>query len=284
MLPYCFICGQEFEKLDHLQTHMKEHAPFAGDSPPPVSQDHAAPLPVPPDQELPPLPPPPASSGSSSGRDAGRLLPYPCTACSKRFKQAIDKFGEAGGEGEYLHRMLTYRYKRMDNWLDEWWLHSAYLDVRTPLPVHSSPAALFPRQTFSSEEDCLMQALPPDMARHIPLDMTMYFKIFSLHRVPKPQRDEVVSYADEADPPRHIVVMHNNHLFEMNVYNQHSRKPYKERDLYPQLVAIMNQSRSVGPPIGILTSDDRDSWCAANQRLAAAGEERVNAGNPRRFS
>ncbi|XP_077489957.1 uncharacterized protein LOC144100915 [Amblyomma americanum] len=87
MLPYCFICGQEFEKLDHLQTHMKEHAPFAGDSPPPVSQDHAAPLPVPPDQELPPLPPPPASSGSSSGRDAGRLLPYPCTACSKRFKQ-----------------------------------------------------------------------------------------------------------------------------------------------------------------------------------------------------
>ncbi|XP_077489971.1 carnitine O-acetyltransferase-like [Amblyomma americanum] len=238
-------------------------------------------------KELPKLPVPPLRE--TLERLWRTLLPILSDQELQASRKAIDKFGEAGGEGEYLHRMLTYRYKRMDNWLDEWWLHSAYLDVRTPLPVHSSPAALFPRQTFSSEEDCLMfaakltaavlefkdlvdrQALPPDMARHIPLDMTMYFKIFSLHRVPKPQRDEVVSYADEADPPRHIVVMHNNHLFEMNVYNQHSRKPYKERDLYPQLVAIMNQSRSVGPPIGILTSDDRDSWCAANQRLAAAG-------------
>ncbi|XP_070395115.1 carnitine O-acetyltransferase-like isoform X3 [Dermacentor albipictus] len=144
-------------------------------------------------------------------------------------RKAIDKLGERGGEGEYLHRMLTYRYKRLDNWLDEWWLNTAYLDVRTPLPVHSSPAALFPRQTFTSEEDFLLfaakmtaavlefkdlidrQALLPDTTRHIPLDMTMYFKIFSMHRVPKPGRDELVSYLDDAHPPRHIVVMHNHH-------------------------------------------------------------------------
>lgn len=217
------------------------------------------------------------------------LLPLLSDQELQASRKAIDKFGEAGGEGEYLHRMLTYRYKRMDNWLDEWWLHSAYLDVRTPLPVHSSPAALFPRQTFNSEEDCLLfaakltaaviefkdlvdrQALPPDMARHIPLDMTMYFNIFSLYRMPRPKSDEIVSYAADNDPPRHIVVMHNNHLFQMNVYNPNSRKAYKERDLYPQLVALVNQSRSVGPAVGILTSDDRNSWCAANQRLAAAG-------------
>ncbi|KAL1443637.1 hypothetical protein MTO96_045910 [Rhipicephalus appendiculatus] len=40
--------------------------------------------------------------------------------------------------------------------MDEWWLNTAYLDVRTPLPVHSSPAAIFPRQTFTSEEDFLL--------------------------------------------------------------------------------------------------------------------------------
>ncbi|XP_075543196.1 carnitine O-acetyltransferase-like isoform X5 [Dermacentor variabilis] len=202
-------------------------------------------------------------------------------------RKAIDKLGERGGEGEYLHRMLTYRFKRLDNWLDEWWLNTAYLDVRTPLPVHSSPAALFPRQTFTSEEDFLLfaakmtaamlefkdlidrQALPPETARHIPLDMTMYFKIFSMHRMPKPGRDELVSYLDDADPPRHIVVMHNNHLFQVNAYN--GRKPFKERDLYPLLVSVVNESRSVAPPVGMLTTEDRDSWTAACQRLAADG-------------
>ncbi|XP_075543194.1 carnitine O-acetyltransferase-like isoform X3 [Dermacentor variabilis] len=171
--------------------------------------------------------------------------------------------------------------------LDEWWLNTAYLDVRTPLPVHSSPAALFPRQTFTSEEDFLLfaakmtaamlefkdlidrQALPPETARHIPLDMTMYFKIFSMHRMPKPGRDELVSYLDDADPPRHIVVMHNNHLFQVNAYN--GRKPFKERDLYPLLVSVVNESRSVAPPVGMLTTEDRDSWTAACQRLAADG-------------
>ncbi|XP_070395109.1 carnitine O-acetyltransferase-like isoform X2 [Dermacentor albipictus] len=202
-------------------------------------------------------------------------------------RKAIDKLGERGGEGEYLHRMLTYRYKRLDNWLDEWWLNTAYLDVRTPLPVHSSPAALFPRQTFTSEEDFLLfaakmtaavlefkdlidrQALLPDTTRHIPLDMTMYFKIFSMHRVPKPGRDELVSYLDDAHPPRHIVVMHNHHLFQVNAYN--GRKPFKERDLYPLLVSVVNESRSVAPPVGVLTTENRDSWTAACQRLAADG-------------
>lgn len=202
-------------------------------------------------------------------------------------RKAIEKFRERGGEGEYLHRMLTYRYKRMDNWLDQWWLESAYLDVRMPLPVHSSPASVFPRQTFNSEDDCLLfaakltaavlefkdlvdrQVLPPDTSQHYPLDMTMYFKLFSLHRLPRPNRDEIVCYAHDPQPPSHIVVMHNNHLFQVNAYNQHSHKPYRERDLFPLLAAVVEQSRTAGPPVGVLTSDDRDTWTAAYQRLAS---------------
>lgn len=209
-------------------------------------------------------------------------------------RKAIDKFGERGGEGEYLHRMLTYRSKRLDNWLDQWWLESAYLDCRMPLPVHSSPAALFPRQKFNSEEECLLfaakmtaavlefkdlidrQVLPPETSHHIPLDMTMYFKLFSLHRVPKPNRDEIVHYAHDPRPPSHIVVMHNNHIFQVNAYNQHSHKPYRERDLYPQLAAVVEQSREAGPPIGVLTSDDRDSWAAVYHRLASENAESVD--------
>ncbi|KAH6920935.1 hypothetical protein HPB50_028078 [Hyalomma asiaticum] len=105
-------------------------------------------------KELPKLPVPPLQE--TLDRLWLSLQPILSEQELRASRQAIDKFGERGGEGEYLHRMLMYRYKRVENWLDEWWLNTAYLDVRTPLPVHSSPAALFPRQTFSSEEDFLL--------------------------------------------------------------------------------------------------------------------------------
>ncbi|KAL1443638.1 hypothetical protein MTO96_045911 [Rhipicephalus appendiculatus] len=65
---------------------------------------------------------------------------------------------------------------------------------------------------------------PPDLTGHLPLDMTMYFKLFCMHRVPKPGRDVLVSYADEPDWPRHIVVMHNNHASTPTV--PHGGHPY----------------------------------------------------------
>ncbi|KAL1476257.1 hypothetical protein MTO96_036637 [Rhipicephalus appendiculatus] len=107
-------------------------------------------------KELPKLPVPPLAE--TLERLWLSLMPILSVEQLQTSRKAIDKFGERGGEGEYLHRMLTYRYKRLDNWLDEWWLNTAYLDVRTPLPVHSSPAAIFPRQTFTSEEDFLLFA------------------------------------------------------------------------------------------------------------------------------
>ncbi|CAN8019492.1 unnamed protein product, partial [Ixodes persulcatus] len=218
--------------------------------------------------------------------------------------QLITKFSESG-EGEYLLKLLTHRAKHTDNWLDEWWMTSAYLDVRTPLPAYLSPVGLFPRQTFHSEEEFLRyaaklvaallefkdlidrQALPPDTAGHMALDMTMYFRMFAVHRVARPHRDELFFYADGPDPPSHIVVMHNNRaiisntlssvtqLFQVNVYNKHGGRPFKERELYPQLVEVMEQSRSVGHPLGFLTSNDRDSWAQAYERLAIGNEDRL---------
>ncbi|KAL3198431.1 hypothetical protein MRX96_014254 [Rhipicephalus microplus] len=234
-------------------------------------------------KELPKLPVPPLAD--TLERLWLSLMPILSVEELQASRKVIDRFGEKGGEGEYLHRMLTYRYKRLDNWLDEWWLNTAYLDVRTPLPVYSSPAAIFPRQTFNSEEDFLLfaakltaallefkdlidrQALPPDLMGHLPLDMTMYFKLFCMHRVPKPGRDVLVSYADEPDCPRHIVVIHNNHMFLVKAYN--GRKPYKERDLYPLLMSVVNESRTPAPPVGFLTTEDRDSWATACERLLA---------------
>jgi len=39
--------------------------------------------------------------------------------------------------------------------LADWWLKTAYLAYRLPVVIHSSPALVFPRQCFETQEDFL---------------------------------------------------------------------------------------------------------------------------------
>ncbi|CAN7992922.1 unnamed protein product, partial [Ixodes hexagonus] len=64
-------------------------------------------------------------------------------------------------------------------------------------------------------------------------------------------------------------------LFRVNAYGKHGGRPFKERELFPQLTELMELSRSVGPPLGLLTTNDRDSWAQAYERLAIGNEDNL---------
>lgn len=93
------------------------------------------------------------------------------------------------------------------------------------------------------------------------LDMNQYNKIFGTCRIPCLPVDKLEFNGDS----KHIVVVHNNHFFKVNLYV--NLQPISEQQVLEQLTNIVQQSRKPIEPIGILTSDHRDTWAKAYHNL-----------------
>eukprot|EP00058_Branchiostoma_floridae_P008199 XP_002593687.1 hypothetical protein BRAFLDRAFT_107668 [Branchiostoma floridae] len=196
----------------------------------------------------------------------------------QKTKQLVEEFGKSGGLGESLQTKLKKRAQERQNWLDDWWLHTAYLDYREPVVIHVSPGIVCPPQNFSGKEEQLQfaaklvagvldykvqiddQSVPIDKLRTQPLCMDQYYKLFSACRLPGDQRDQVVVYGPDCDDrPRHIVVVHNNQFFSLDVYDN-NWKPLSQDLIHAQLQRVVCQSKDPGMPVGILTTENRDTW------------------------
>lgn len=199
-------------------------------------------------------------------------------------EKIVKDFGGPGGLGVKLHNMLKERAKVTENWLDEWWLKTAYLEYRMPVAVYSSPGLVFPIKEFNSVERQLRYAarliagaldykklidtnsLPLDMMGGHPLDMSQYYRIFATCRIPGIPSDGLVHFGADVNPPSHIVVAHNNHYFSVDVYGEDGA-PLNESQLLAQLQMVVKQSQHIKNPIGILTTEHRDTWAKAYKRL-----------------
>ncbi|KAL8597550.1 hypothetical protein ACOMHN_033421 [Nucella lapillus] len=198
-------------------------------------------------------------------------------------KEVVRQFMQS--PGPQLQDMLEKRAKDKTNWLSEWWKNVSYLDVRTPVVINVSPAGVFPLQNYRGKEEQLRfaakflagvldfklmvdeQTLPLETLGGRPLCMVQYYQIFSSCRVPGPKRDShVVFPSTDPTPPRHITVMHNNHMFSVEVYGSEGR-PLSTDELYEQLKKVTDLSKTRAPPVGLLTSLDRDAWAEIYQDL-----------------
>ncbi|KAG8228401.1 hypothetical protein J437_LFUL003874, partial [Ladona fulva] len=205
-------------------------------------------------------------------------------------KSLVLNFGSPGGVGEKLQSLLQKKAKETDNWLAEWWLNIAYLDYRLPVTVYSSPGLVFPLQKFSSTEDKLnyaakmiagaldykqlldRHAIPEEKLGKDPVDMSQYYKIFGTCRIPGNNRDEL-HFADPSNPPKHIIVSHNNHFFKVTVLKDNG-EPLSWKTFLQQLREVLEQSVHPGPPIGILTSENRGTWAKAYSKLSKDPQNR----------
>lgn len=72
-------------------------------------------------------------------------------------KNVVKEFGQSGGIGEKLQKLLEKRAETKENWLSDptsnWWLNCAYLQYRDPVVVWSSPGLVFPQRKFSGVDD-----------------------------------------------------------------------------------------------------------------------------------
>uniref|UniRef100_A0A8C2DBV3 Carnitine O-acetyltransferase n=1 Tax=Cyprinus carpio TaxID=7962 RepID=A0A8C2DBV3_CYPCA len=200
-------------------------------------------------------------------------------------RQLLEEFQKPGGVGDRLQKGLEQRAKKMENWLSDWWLQTAYLDYRMPVVIHSSPGVILPRTEFSDRQGQMRYAakliagvldfksmidnetLPVEYLGGKSLCMNQYYQVLSSCRIPGTKRDNVVNYALDKRPPTHITVVHNFQFFVLDVYNSDGT-PLTVDQIYIQLEKIWNSSlQSNKEPIGILTSNHRNSWGKAYNNL-----------------
>lgn len=200
-------------------------------------------------------------------------------------KELVEEFGRPGSVGERLQKGLERRAKKLENWLSDWWLQTAYLEYRLPVVVHSSPGVVLPKQDFHDRQGQLRfaakliegvldfktmvdnETLPVEFLGGKPLCMNQYYQILCSCRIPGAKHDSVVNYARTKKPPTHITVVHNFQFFELDVYNSDGT-PLTSDQIFMQLEKIWNTSLQTNKePIGILTSNHRNSWAKAYNTL-----------------
>lgn len=206
-------------------------------------------------------------------------------------KRLVDEFQASGGVGERLQKALEHRAKKLENWLSDWWLQTAYLQYRQPVVIYSNPGLLLPKQDFMDLQGQLRfaarviegvldfkammdnETLPVEYLGGRPLCMNQYYQILSSCRVPGAKQDSVVNFGRAKKPPTHITVVHNYQFFELEVYHGDGT-PLTAPQIFVQLEKIWNCSLQTNKePVGILTSSHRNSWASAYSTLV---KDKVN--------
>ncbi|VDN35088.1 unnamed protein product [Cylicostephanus goldi] len=109
--------------------------------------------------------------------------------------------------------------------------------------------------------------LPQDMSGKTPFDMEQYKYMFGTTRIPRKGCDEIRYGFTNENQPRHIIVIHNGHVFSMPVLNK-ARQPLSISALLALFREIIEKSpERLTHSVGIVSSDKRDRWAGIYKQL-----------------
>ncbi|XP_033718849.1 peroxisomal carnitine O-octanoyltransferase isoform X4 [Tursiops truncatus] len=215
----------------------------------------------------------------------------------KKTEAIVQKF--QNGIGEKLQQKLLERAKEKRNWLEDWWLNVAYLDVRIPSQLHvnfGGPASHIehywpPKEGTQLERGSISlwhilnywqllrkEKLPVHKVGNTPLDMHQFRMLFSTCKVPGITRDSVINYfrtESEGHCPSHIAVMCRGRVFVFDV--MHEGCLMTPPEILRQLTYIQKKCHSEpdGPGVAALTSEERTRWAKAREYLISLNPENL---------
>ncbi|XP_056142430.1 peroxisomal carnitine O-octanoyltransferase-like isoform X1 [Lampris incognitus] len=236
---------------------------------------------------LPPLPVPSLEGTLSKYLDAVR--PF---ASEEEYQTTVDivrKFKE--GVGRDLHQRLLQRARKKRNWLEDWWLDKAYLEVRIPSQLNvnfGGPAPYLEHCWPPTEGTQLERAsvgtwhtlqywnlirterLTPQTAGNIAFDMEQYRMLFNTCKVPGVNKDVLVNYfktESEGPCPSHVVVMCRGRIFSFDAVcdGQILSPPELLRQL--RFVRERCEGEPEGDGVAALTTEERTCWAKAREHL-----------------
>mmetsp|Transcript_52337 Transcript_52337/g.131459 ORF Transcript_52337/g.131459 Transcript_52337/m.131459 type:complete len:602 (-) Transcript_52337:128-1933(-) len=200
-------------------------------------------------------------------------------------EEAVHKFLHT--EGPELQRQLVqHDLQSPTSWLEGWW-DSMYLEGRYSVVVNVSPNFIFKgfpnlptsqatvgaaliEGTVKLIHDMDAEAIKVQMERNGPLCMSQLAKIFSCNRTPGENRDTIDFFARPA-VSNHVVVIHEDAYYRLQVLSADGARQMTFQDLEAALTRILSRGRAGDrPPVGLLTSWERDKWYHARNELAQA--------------
>ncbi|XP_069498274.1 carnitine O-palmitoyltransferase 2, mitochondrial-like isoform X2 [Ambystoma mexicanum] len=109
------------------------------------------------------------------------------------------------------------------------------------------------------------------MMNAYPLDMSQYFRLFNSTRLPKPNRDELVT----DDKAKHLLVLRNGNFYIFDVLDRDGNI-VKAAEIQAHLKYILSDNTPTPEfPIGYLTSEERNTWAVLRQKLLDNGNSEV---------
>ncbi|XP_061530027.1 peroxisomal carnitine O-octanoyltransferase-like isoform X1 [Phycodurus eques] len=195
------------------------------------------------------------------------------------------------GLGKELHQKLLQRAKTRRNWLEEWWLDTAYLEVRIPSQLHVNFGGLAPylehcwppgegsqleRASFNIWHTLqywnliYKEKMVPQKAGKMVLDMDQFRRLFCTCKVPGVKKDTIYNYFKterEGPCPSHLVVMCHGRIFTFDALCD------GEMLTPPELLRQLNyvkdrcERQPAGDGVAALTSDERTRWAKARDHL-----------------
>ena len=196
---------------------------------------------------------------------------------------AIKAFGESAFGAELQKRLEARRAEPgMKNWLADWWNDVAYMSYRDPVVVYVSyfyvhnelgqmgaaeRAARLVKALLPFRELVETGRLEPEYVRTAPLCMDSYKWLFNSSRYPTKPADT----ARKFDPGTHdhIVFVRKNRFFEVQLAQD--GRPLSLLELEQQISKIIAEAGQEpdGFPVGVLTSENRDTWTEARDHIVA---------------
>nr|XP_046188407.1 peroxisomal carnitine O-octanoyltransferase-like isoform X3 [Oncorhynchus gorbuscha] len=236
---------------------------------------------------LPPLPVPSLEGSLAKYLDAVR--PFATEEEYQVTAAVVKRFGE--GIGKDLHQKLLQRARTRRNWLEDWWLDAAYLELRYPsqLNVNFGGPAPYLEHCWPPTEGVQLQRtsismwhtlqywdllrterLDPHKAGNVVLDMDQFRMLFCTCKVPGVTKDTIINYfktESEGPCPSHVVVMCKGRFFSFDaVCDGHILTP---PELLRQLTHVKQccEGEPAGDGVAALTSEERTRWAKAREYL-----------------
>ncbi|KAM0788172.1 hypothetical protein ACM66B_001333 [Microbotryomycetes sp. NB124-2] len=221
-----------------------------------------------------------------------------------RRRQWASDFTKQGGLG----RLLQERLKDIDrqspnNWLDDaFWIKVAYHSWRVPLPINSNwwilmaddlgipaevrrgdnqPKGEFTEWQIKRAAKVIHrltnfkvrldnQEILPDNSRAGPFCMHQYTRVFGVTRLPGLPTDALV-HAPHPHPTPFVVASARDHLYKVPVVSKDGSQQVDLQQIEADLWAVVDDaaSRPVGPGVGALSGDVRDTWTSTREHLLA---------------